>query len=66
MGKGKMCINCWVGNLEERKRLKFIGGSIILTLILKAEVGKHILNTLARDRELWWFVFSMIMKLKLP
>ena len=50
MGKGKMHINCWVENLEERKCWKFIGGRIILTLILKTEVQRYILDCLAQDR----------------
>ena len=64
MGKGKMHINCWVENLEERKCLKFIGARIIFTLILKTEVGRCILDSLAQDREwCWWSVVSTVMKL---
>jgi hypothetical protein len=44
MRKGKMHINCSVENWEERKCWKFIGGRIILILILKKEVGKCILD----------------------
>jgi len=66
MGNGKMHINCWVENLEERKCLKFIGGRIILTLILKTELERCILDSLAQDREWWWSVVSTVMKLLIP
>jgi hypothetical protein len=68
MGKGKMHVNSWVENLEERKCLKFIGRKIILTLILKTEVGRCILDSLAQGREWWWWwsVFSTVMKHLIP
>jgi hypothetical protein len=30
MGEKKVCVNCWLENLEKRKYLKFEGGRIIL------------------------------------
>jgi hypothetical protein len=45
--------------------LKFIGGRI-LTLILKTEVGRCILDSLAQGREWWWSVVSTVMKLLIP
>jgi hypothetical protein len=43
-GREKKSVNCWLENLEKRKHLKFIGGRIILKLILKKQGGKMYLG----------------------
>jgi hypothetical protein len=67
MGRREMCTGFWWGNLMETDHLEDLGldGKVILRFILK-EIGWEGMNwiDLAKDRDKWWAVVNVVMKLQ--